>query len=640
MRYLISFLFCLLIFSVLAQNTNNIDSLENSLQKAGETDKLDILLQLSKAHWNVIPHKGINYANQAYKLAEKHDNKKNQAKALLYGGVNYWSMGSYDQAIEYYHKSIKIAEEIDDKKISTFNLNNLGMIYHQMGNYEKALQNYSKASIIMKELGDEIEYAKIINNIGTLNMILGNYDQALKNFLSIIEKVKSSGNQKLLLWILKDIGKVYYKKQNYNQALDYYFKALKISNETGDNKGKTIILNNIGDIHLKKKEYKKALNYYNKGLIFAKKAEAKDRIKINYQNLSEYYSEVGNYKKSLEYYTLFKEMSDSILDENKVHKIVEMQTKYETEKKEKENELLRKDNEIQQLAIDRQIYLRNFFIALSFFVIILVIFIFTRFQIKKKANRILFEKNNLITQQKTEIQTNADALAEANATKDKFFSIIAHDLKNPFNAIWGYSELLLTNYEQFSEKERINFITEINDSSKSTYELLENLLTWARTQSSKININKEKLNLSEFVNNSIKPYKPNANNKNITISNEVSDDIIIEADEYTISTVIGNLINNAIKFTHNGGHITITSLSNANYVGLSIKDTGIGMSKETIDKLFRIDESCSDKGANGEKGTGLGLILCQEFIKMNDGEIKVESEVGKGSTFIFYLPKK
>ncbi|MDM8160837.1 ATP-binding protein [Labilibaculum sp. K2S] len=250
--------------------------------------------------------------------------------------------------------------------------------------------------------------------------------------------------------------------------------------------------------------------------------------------------------------------------------------------------------------------------------------------------------SNISEQKNIEKQlTKSKAAAEsANATKDKFFKIISHDLKSPFSSIIGFSDLLITEYDSFDDLERKNCIQEINTSSLNAYSLLDNLLTWARTQTDEIRINKEKVNLKELVATSISTYLLNADSKNIKIINKVQAEVIVSIDKNTALTFIRNIVNNAIKFTHKGGQITIDSQVNEDSISLHITDTGVGMSPEVIDNLFQIDKDISTKGTNNEKGTGLGLILCKEFIERNGGSIIVKSEVNKGSEFIISLPQE
>jgi len=237
------------------------------------------------------------------------------------------------------------------------------------------------------------------------------------------------------------------------------------------------------------------------------------------------------------------------------------------------------------------------------------------------------------TEKKLKEQTKR--LHELNTTKDKFFTIIAHDLKGPFSAIQGLTDILASSYNVLSEEERLNCIQLLGTSSTSTYKLLENLLEWARLQRGLIEIKKEKLNLKKLIDESTEPYSHNAAQKEITISKNVPTDLSIMADDNSIKTIIRNLFNNAIKYTPDKGLVEIDALRSGNVIEVSIKDSGIGMTPDVISKLFRIEESQSRLGTNNENGTGIGLILCNDLIIKNGGQIWVESEAEKGSTFRF-----
>ena len=236
--------------------------------------------------------------------------------------------------------------------------------------------------------------------------------------------------------------------------------------------------------------------------------------------------------------------------------------------------------------------------------------------------------------------TKSKAAAEsANAAKDKFFKIISHDLRGPFNTIIGFSNLLNEEYDSFNDLRRKECIKHINMSSIYSFNLLENLLTWARTQTDEITINKEELNLKKLVETAISTALLLADSKNISVNNNVQPELILSIDKNTALTFIRNIVNNAIKFTHKGGYITIDSHVNEDSISLHITDTGVGISPEVIDQLFQIGKDISTNGTNDEKGTGLGLILCKEFIERNGGSITVKSEVNKGSEFIIVLPR-
>ena len=238
----------------------------------------------------------------------------------------------------------------------------------------------------------------------------------------------------------------------------------------------------------------------------------------------------------------------------------------------------------------------------------------------------------------TENKNNELKLIELNATKDRFFSIIAHDLKTPFNSIIGFSEQLV---EQINEKdyEKIGELTNIIlQSANRAMDLLMNLMEWAQSQTGRIEFKPENIEIVALINETTLLYDEIATQKSIAIKKMIPDKLTFFADKFMASTVFRNLISNAVKFTKQGGEVVFSAVKEQNEIIFSVTDKGVGISKNDIEKLFRIDQIFSTKGTNNEKGTGLGLILCKEFIEKHGGKIWVESEVGKGSVFKFILP--
>lgn len=265
----------------------------------------------------------------------------------------------------------------------------------------------------------------------------------------------------------------------------------------------------------------------------------------------------------------------------------------------------------------------------------------------KQLEALVAKHTQNISKQKEMLQNQAEELAESNkklkqlnATKDKFFAIISHDLKSPFNSILGLTKLLNEGYDNFDDTQKKEILCSINKSSKLAFKLLKNLLAWAKSQSGRMVIAKELVNLKELVETSITPYKQIASEKNIKITINIPSDAKILIDWNTAITVISNLTNNAIKFTPEGGTVTINYHQKKDNIELHFIDTGVGIDPGIIENLFKIDKITTTKGTNNEEGTGLGLILCKEFVNKNGGEISVISEKGKGSTFIVSLPKQ
>jgi len=232
----------------------------------------------------------------------------------------------------------------------------------------------------------------------------------------------------------------------------------------------------------------------------------------------------------------------------------------------------------------------------------------------------------------------AQILNELNATKDKFFSIIAHDLKNPIKSILGFSELLIEDAKEVENKSISSYANILYSSAKHTAELLEKLLEWAKTQQNSFPFSPDEGAINDLITEEINILRPIADHKNIKLVDATVDQIVVTADRKMIGTVIRNLISNAIKFTKKDGSIIIEAFLQHESAVLSVSDTGIGMSKEDQAKLFHIVDGFTTKGTEDEKGTGLGLVLCKEFIEKHGGKIWVNSEIGKGSQFSFSIP--
>jgi two-component system sensor histidine kinase/response regulator len=237
-----------------------------------------------------------------------------------------------------------------------------------------------------------------------------------------------------------------------------------------------------------------------------------------------------------------------------------------------------------------------------------------------------------------ELQVKNEQLRELNASKDKFFSIISHDLRSPFTALLGYIDLLGKQVEHVSRTALKEYITKLSISAERLYALLENLLTWSRLQRGVMEYAPEQFDLKEIVDDMVELFTSNAEQKQIRLTSSVQETLVVYADYAMVNTIMRNLVSNALKFTPTSGNITIAARYDTHDVEIAVSDTGNGMSPETMAKLFRIDGHPTTTGTAGETGTGLGLILCQDLVQKNGGKIWVESKVGKGTTFRFTLP--
>jgi signal transduction histidine kinase len=233
-----------------------------------------------------------------------------------------------------------------------------------------------------------------------------------------------------------------------------------------------------------------------------------------------------------------------------------------------------------------------------------------------------------------------DELLKLNVDKDRFISILAHDLRSPFNAILGFTDLLLSNIRTYTIDETIELLSIVKSSSNHTFNLLNELLTWARSQSGKMPFEPQEILFIDLYDEVIDNIQIVAHAKNIMIDRYSDSKLTVFADNNMLHTILRNLISNAIKFSYIGSKISIYAIKKESEIEITVSDLGVGIDLETISKLFNISEVHTTRGTNEEKGTGLGLLLCKEFIEQHGGRIWVESEVGRGSNFIFTIPQK
>ncbi len=313
---------------------------------------------------------------------------------------------------------------------------------------------------------------------------------------------------------------------------------------------------------------------------------------------------------------------------------------YSAENFKNEIELLKRDNEIKSLRLTRlRIVIISLFVILTLAGIIWFINL-KRSKLKHDTNDLLTQKNLELEAALRKLKESELNLKELNATKDKFFSIIGHDLRNPLNALLGFSELISGNTRNYTMEEIRKYNKIINDSARNIHQLIENLLDWSRSQAGNIEFSPRYCDLLTVTSDIQKIFNIQIDKKNINIHNNIPDDMKVFADKNLLSTILRNLVSNAIKFTAPGGHVTLSANKSDGQVNISVADTGAGMTTEQIDNLFQLDTNLTKSGTSEEKGTGLGLILCKEFVEIHKGIIRVDSEPDKGSVFTFTLPYK
>lgn len=555
-------------------------------------------------------------------------------------------------------KSLEMAKEIDYAKGEAQILNYLGVCHFNLNDSPTATAYFYKALLFSDSLNISIEKGYALNNIASSLLFEGENHQALIFARKALALQTQNNDKKGIAYAMMRLSDVYRNLQQNDSLLITAQTAYKLLSELGMKENSLIALKNIGRAWEEEKQYDKALKCYKEienSILISKVTERNTYVDlarvynllklpdqaivygkrwISTQKGNEHilrqmansYALKNDWKEAFQYTQQSMAVMDSVAKEEKLSQIKNLQILYETREKEKENADLK-----------AKLFKRNLFVTASAAIIILICSLLLILLSKRlQQNRL----NQLLNQKNEEILSQRDHLDETNKTKNKLFSIIAHDLRGPVGSASTFLELLTTHANDFTKQELLDNLILIKDSSKATFTLLENLLTWARAQKGEIVFNPLKNNLFKLTQSNIDLFASNAENKKIRIVNNINPDLSFEFDQEMINTVIRNLINNAIKYTGEDGLITISAKENYDIIEINVKDTGIGMDSDSAELLFITNLKQNRKeGTIGEKGTGLGLILCKEFVGKHKGTIWAESKPGKGSTFKFTLPR-
>lgn len=624
------------------------NSLENLLKAkeyiqktTNKSKQLENLVSIGNVHRSLNRFsEAIDVFKQAIEIAKDIEDFQSEGLLLYRIALSFFDITDFNKALEYSLKSanLLIINNIENELADTYNF--IGYIHYSLKNSDLAQEYYQKAySLYLKET-DIKGMSSTLNNLGIIFNEKKDNTKALEYYSKSLEYSKQLKDDEGLSTALNNIGLMYVELGQIDKGIDSYFQSLKYSIKLFDKSSYANTFNNIAAAHLKAGNLEKAEEYVFKALPFVKKLSELGYVQESYQILAKIYSKKGQYKKAFDYQALEIAYSDSLYLQQNTSSISEMQTRFETEAKEKEILLLKKDKEISYLEVDRHKIVQKYLILSLFLFIVLVFVILYSQKRKRKASFILSLKNKELEQINRKLLESEQNLMELNATKDKFFSIIAHDLKNPFNALLGFSELLEKNFDRYTEEEVKEYINVIYESSQNLFKLLDNLLQWSRTQTNSISYHPEQFELITLINQEVTFLHVNSDKKKIGVNIELNENITAFADKNIISSVLRNLISNAIKFTNTHGSIEIKAKELTKEVEVSISDSGIGIDHDDLNRIFQLNNSISNKGTANEDGTGLGLLLCKEFTEMNHGKIWATSIKGKGSTFYFTIPKE
>lgn len=539
--------------------------------------------------------------------------------------------GNFQKGQEMLEQAMQLNLELKDNHASIVILIKLGQIHFQMGKLDDAFEDFQGALNYSNEIEGTPYEAEAHFQLARIETKKSNYEKALELFKTSLAKRRELHDKEKEAICLNEIGSLYSLMKNTEKALANYVVSLEIWEALGNKEGLATVYNNVGALYYRQGNVDRAKLNLELALAAAKEAQSQQQMRRSYEYLSLVFKDLKAFERALAYKEDYITITDFMQQELDEQKLLEAQNRYEFEKKEGQIQKLENIKTARESELKEERQTRNLLTTIVVFVAVVLLLVFYGYISKRKTNKILQVVNNTVRDQNAKLQ-------ELNATKDKFFSIISHDLKGPLNSLTSFSGLLINHTDSLSKDEIKMLAKDLDKSLKNLFALLENLLEWSRSQTGNIEFKPEAFDIAGLLKQNQELLQQQAQNKKISILLQGESNLTINAHRNSINTVVRNLISNAIKFTPAEGTITLKTSTADNKVLVSVSDTGVGMSKEVMDKLFRIDTKHTTKGTADEKGTGLGLILCKEFIEKNGGKIWVESVVNKGSTFFFELP--
>lgn len=587
-------------------------------------------------------------------------------------GLEYWRMYQLDSAAYYYDSTIRYSEKHGIIDLVHKSLFDLGNIYLDKQNYVAAAKNYFSAREGLTKDSDSIVLTVLYGSIGVLYTQVGNFDLALENYQYAIEYDKLVDRVNNLSNTYNNIGQLYFNNRLYDSAIHYYKLSVKyalphtkrdIEMVTNVNKGNvfiernlydsayyyynlaysdsllhyypdrmTAVLINLGVYYNFKKDYKNAKKFLNRGILMADSLSLHSYKVIGLQKLYQIDSIFSDNEALMKNLREYYRTVDSVNFSSDRQKIASLEFEKYLVQQKYDNELLITENKLKNKLISNQKILLWVFIFAIAFMIIAIVLLFNGRRRRNILLEQLSEKNKeLINANEELITTNEilhnqrEELNHLNLTKDKFFRIIGHDLKSPFNVLLGLLQLMDEEWDQIDDSEKRKHIHALYGSSKNTYKLLEDILTWGRSQQGLLEYKPDSFRIVPHLEEIRNLFKAQLANKEIDLVIDITNDFEVHTDIRYFIHIIQNLLNNAIKFSHRGGEVTISAKAKGKEKIICVTDNGIGIPENKLEKIFDLDSDFGRLGTEKEESTGMGLILCKEYADLIGAHFNVES---------------
>lgn len=640
---------------------NNVDSLIISLSSKSGLKRYETLSQIATHYLLTDGEKAVKYAEEALNIAIEFKDDRKIALSSIDIGMGEYQRGNYQEAL----KGLETAEEIETKLNDENSINKIknqkAVVYIAMKRYDNALELLNQVMAYNYQKDLKASYAFTLFNISIIFHEKKDYDKALEGFLKVLEinKTSKDPNKELTAAIYSNIGNIYFEKGDYKRSYFYKKTSLDLYKEINFRNQIANMEMDIGLSLIKLQDYSQSLQYLNlaleecksinftEGIMTAleyftilnietsrypaalKTCNELERLSVSnkdtsnlvkcYKMYADIYFKTGNYKPAAVNFKRYIELNDIIDSRENKQKSLELESNYLTAEKEFDNKVLRKENELQKVKLSAENKL--LWVISSGVIIALVLLLLLIIQRKK------------IRDQNRKLEVDIVSM-------DKFFSIISHDLRSPFLGFAGMTKMMAENIDSFSKDELSELSIAMHKSVNNLIRMMTNLLDWARMKQGEFSYNPEVIGLREKVSDNLALINRLIEQKGIEFILEIPQELFVYTDEEMLNSVLRNLMTNAVKFTSKNGKVSVSSKETVNnFVEIALTDNGIGMSDELCKKLFRMEEKVGRKGTEGEESTGLGLLVCKQFVEKNGGKIWVDSKEGTGSTFYFTVQK-
>ncbi|MDG1572798.1 tetratricopeptide repeat-containing sensor histidine kinase [Robiginitalea sp. M366] len=569
--------------------------------------------------------KALDYYRMGLELTKTAEDHEGGIKLLSNIAGEYAYKGDYASALNHYLKALELAESHEDLESQSIINENIANLYGDQKDYEQCLMYYKKVKRINNTIGNEVIEAETLSNLASLYADMGQLEYAMFNINQSIDTFEEYRVLDWLAYAYEIKGKIYLKEFNYKWALYWYNQGQLLHEKIEDDRSHIDLLNGMAKAYLGQEQDSMASLYANQAFTLSKKINAKEAVRECSQTLYRIYRKQEDYATALAYHELYQQLSDSLArkENQQSLKLHKAKTDYEQQKS-----ALIAEN--QQALASQKRYIRVGWVVLGIALVIIYL-VYRSNKLQKRLTAELREKKDLLEQRKEELQAD-------NETKTKLFSIIGHDLRGPIGALQGLLKMFKDG--EVSPEVFGTFIPKLRADVDHIYFTLNNLLSWGHSQLNGSVTKPAVVSLATLVRENINLLAEQAERKSIRMVSEVMDSTLVWSDPNQVDIVVRNLLSNALKFTPQNGMVTIRAEEKDHHWEVSVRDTGVGMDRVTVENLFRDkNNNTSTYGTDNEKGTGLGLALCKEMVENNKGAIWVESIPRKGSTFYFTLPK-